>query len=168
MENHVGCYETGSLDFFGPLCVVACYVDQKDEFWLNKLNLEVTSNKEIIQLGKVLKEKLTYSLLLLDNSHYNQYVSEGQKLSCMKANLYNQAMINVIQRIMMCAKILSQYAYLQYYQNMCDSLEITLPRGFNILANDAGCLLVKKYGQDILEKVSKTNFPNYKQILERV
>ena len=69
---------------------------------------------------------------------------------------------------MMCAKILSQYAYLQYYQNMCDSLEITLPRGFNILANDAGCLLVKKYGQDILEKVSKTNFPNYKQILERV
>ena len=207
MENHVGCYETGSLDFFGPLCVVACYVDQKDEFWLNKLNLEVTSNEEIIQLGKVLKEKLTYSLLLLDNSHYNQYVSE---LSCMKANLYNQAMINVIQRIshpisiktidaflapkkyyrylkhktivvrhlefkkedispaMMCAKILSQYAYLQYYQNMCDSLEITLPRGFNILANDAGYLLVKKYGQDILEKVSKTNFPNYKQILERV
>ena len=66
--------------FFGPLCVVACYVDQKDEFWLNKLNLEVTSNEEIIQLGKVLKEKLTYSLLLLDNSHYNQYVSEGQKL----------------------------------------------------------------------------------------
>ena len=177
---------------------------------MNKLNLEVTSNEEIIQLGKVLKEKLTYSLLLLDNSHYNQYVSEGQKLSCMKANLYNQAMINVIQRIsypisiktidaflapkkyyrylkhktivvrhlefkkedmspaMMCAKILSQYAYLQYYQNMCDSLEITLPRGFNILANDAGYLLVKKYGQDILEKVSKTNFPNYKQILERV
>ncbi len=45
---------------------------------------------------------------------------------------------------MMCAKILSQYAYLQYYQNMCDSLEITLPRGFNILANDAGYLLVKK------------------------
>ena len=31
MESHVGCYETGSLDFFGPLCVVACYVDQKDE-----------------------------------------------------------------------------------------------------------------------------------------
>ena len=51
---------------------------------------------------------------------------------------------------------------------MCDSLEITLPRGFNILAKCAGCLLVKKYGQDILEKVSKTNFPNYKQILERV
>ena len=26
MENHVGCYETGSLDFFGPLCVVAMLI----------------------------------------------------------------------------------------------------------------------------------------------
>lgn len=210
MENHVGCYETGSLDFFGPLCVVACYVDEKDESWLSKLDLEVTNNEEIINVGKVLKEKLTYSLLLLDNSHYNQYVSEGQKLSCIKALLYNQAMINVIQRInhpislktidaflapkkyyrylkhktivvrhlefkkeemslaMKCAHILSQYAYLQYYQNMCQTLNIALPRGFNILANDAGTSLVQEYGKDILYKVSKTNFPNYKQILERV
>lgn len=209
IENHVGCYETGSLDFFGPLCVVACYVDQKDESWLSKLNLEVTNNEEIVQIGKVLKEKLTYSLLLLDNSHYNQHINEGQKLSCIKAKLYNQAMINVIQRIeypvskvtidaflapkkyyrylkskivvvrhiefkeemslaMKCARILSQYAYLQYYQNMCQSLNTTLPRGFNILANDAGTSLVQEYGKDILYKVSKTNFPNYKQILERV
>ena len=40
MESHVGCYETGSLDFFGPLCVVACYVDQKDEKELNELGLD--------------------------------------------------------------------------------------------------------------------------------
>ena len=211
MESHVGCYEIGSLDFFGPLCVVACYVDQKDEKELNELGLDKEmSSSDIEKIGKILKDKLTYSLLLLDNSHYNQYVKEGQKLSCIKAKLYNQAMINVIQRIehpiskvtidaflapkkyysylkhktivvlhlefkkedispaMMCAKILSQYAYLQYYQNMCDSLEITLPRGFNILANDAGYLLVKKYWQDILDIVSMTNLPNYKQILESV
>ena len=73
-----------------------------------------------------------------------------------------------ISLAMKCAHILSQYAYLQYYQNMCDSLEITLPRGFNILANDAGTSLVQEHGKDILWKVSKTNFPNYKQILERV
>ena len=210
IENHVGCYETGSLDFFGPLCVVACYVDQKDEKELNALELDKEmSSSDIERIGKILKDKLTYSLLLLDNSHYNQYVKEGQKLSCIKAKLYNQAMINVIQRIehpiskvtidaflapkkyyrylknkivvvhhiefkeemslaMKCARILSQYAYLQYYQNMCQSLNTTLPRGFNILANDTGTFLVQEYGKDILYKVSKTNFPNYKQILERV
>ena len=44
---------------------------------------------------------------------------------------------------------------------MCDSLEITLPRGFNILANDAGLSFSKKiWTKNILEKVSKTNFPN--------
>lgn len=210
IENHVGCYETGSLDFFGPLCVVACYVDQKDEKELNALELDKEmSSSDIERIGKILKDKLTYSLLLLDNSHYNQYANEGQKLSCIKAKLYNQAMINVIQRIehpvskvtidaflspkkyyrylknkivvvhhiefkeemslaMKCARILSQYAYLQYYQNMCQSLNTTLPRGFNILANDTGTFLVQEYGKDILYKVSKTNFPNYKQILERV
>lgn len=210
IENHVGCYETGSLDFFGPLCVVACYVDQKDEKELNALELDKEmSSSDIERIGKILKDKLTYSLLLLDNSHYNQYVNEGQKLSCIKAKLYNQAMINVIQRIehpvskvtidaflspkkyyrylknkivvvhhiefkeemslaMKCARILSQYAYLQYYQNMCQSLNTTLPHGFNILANDTGTFLVQEYGKDILYKVSKTNFPNYKQILERV
>ena len=66
------------------------------------MNLELDkemSSSDIEKIGKILKDKLTYSLLLLDNSHYNQYVKEGQKLSCIKAKLYNQAMINVIQRI---------------------------------------------------------------------
>ena len=73
MESHVGCYETGSLDFFGPLCVVACYVDQKDEKELNELGLDKEmSTNDIEKIGKILKDKLTYSLLLLDNSHYNQ------------------------------------------------------------------------------------------------
>ena len=171
MESHVGCYETGSLDFFGPLCVVACYVDQKDEKELNELGLDKEmSTNDIEKIGKILKDKLTYSLLLLDNSHYNQYVKEGQKLSCIKAKLYNHIEFKKeeMSLAMKCAHILSQYAYLQYYQNMCQSLNTTLPRGFNILANDAGTSLVQEHGKDILWKVSKTNFPNYKQILERV
>ena len=28
--SHIGCDETGSGDFFGPLCVVACYIDERD------------------------------------------------------------------------------------------------------------------------------------------
>ena len=195
MESHVGCYETGSLDFFGPLCVVACYVDQKDEKELNELGLDKEmSSSDIEKIGKILKDKLTYSLLLLDNSHYNQYVKEGQKLSCIEHPIskvtidaflapkkyyrYLKSKIVVVRHIefkkeemslaMKCAHILSQYAYLQYYQNMCQSLNTTLPRGFNILANDAGTSLVQEHGKDILWKVSKTNSPNYKQILERV
>ena len=54
MESHVGCYETGSLDFFGPLCVVACYVDQKDEKELNELGLDKEmSSSDIEKIGKI-------------------------------------------------------------------------------------------------------------------
>ena len=49
MESHVGCYETGSLDFFGPLCVVACYVDQKDEKELNELGLDKEMSSRTIR-----------------------------------------------------------------------------------------------------------------------
>lgn len=85
-----------SLDHYVSLPVIR----SKDEKELNELELDKEmSTNDIEKIGKILKDKLTYSLLLLDNSHYNQYVKEGQKLSCIKAKLYNQAMINVIQRI---------------------------------------------------------------------
>mgnify|MGYP000687668337 CR=1 FL=1 len=211
--SHIGCDETGSGDFFGPLCVVACYIDERDYDWLTSLNVrdpKLMTPQEVIEIAREIKDRLVYSLLILDNSHYNQMAAAGNNLANIKAKLYNQAMINVIQRIehpiskvtidaflapkkyyrylkskivvvrhiefkkeemslaMKCAHILSQYAYLQYYQNMCQSLNTTLPRGFNILANDVGTSLVQEHGKDILWKVSKTNFPNYKQILERV
>ena len=211
--SHIGCDETGSGDFFGPLCVVACYIDERDYDWLASLNVrdpKLMTPQEVIEIAREIKDRLVYSLLILDNSHYNQMAAAGNNLANIKAKLYNQAMINVIQRIehpiskvtidaflapkkyyrylkskivvvrhiefkkeemslaMKCAHILSQYAYLQYYQNMCQSLNTTLPRGFNILANDVGTSLVQEHGKDILWKVSKTNFPNYKQILERV
>ena len=211
--SHIGCDETGSGDFFGPLCVVACYIDERDYDWLASLNVrdpKLMTPQEVIEIAREIKDRLVYSLLILDNSHYNQMAAAGNNLANIKAKLYNQAMINVIQRIehpiskvtidaflapkkyyrylkskivvvrhiefkkeemslaMKCAHILSQYAYLQYYQNMCQSLNTTLPRGFNILANDTGTSIVQEHGKDILWKVSKTNFPNYKQILERV
>lgn len=59
---------------------------------------------------------------------------------------------------MKCAHILSQYAYLQYYQNMCQSLNTTLPRGFNILANDAGTSLVQEHGKTFYGKFLKQIF----------
>lgn len=37
--SHIGCDETGSGDFFGPLCVVACYIDERDYDWLMSLNI---------------------------------------------------------------------------------------------------------------------------------
>lgn len=205
--NEIACYSSGDNDFFGPLCVVACYLNDDDYLFVKSLDLKDDyDDDKIMELGKLLKERLTYSLLLLDNSHYNDM---NKKLTTIKSILYNQAIINIMQRIkadsyniycddflsskkyyknlkyktivvhnieftskdtlgMLCAKILSQYAYLQYFRNMNNSLKITLPRGNNIIANEIGYKLVNEYDLSILNKIAKINMPNYKQIIEKM
>lgn len=203
--NEIACYSCGDNDFFGPLCVVAIYLNDDDYLFVESLNLQDNfDDNKIMEVGKLLKDHLTYSLLLLDNSHYNEM---NKKLTTIKSILYNQAIINIMQRIktnsyniycdsflsskkyyknlkyktivvhninftdkntlsMLCAKILSQYAFLQYFRNMNTSLEISLPRGNNIIANEIGYKLVNKYDLSILNKIAKINMPNYKQIIE--
>lgn len=99
--NQICCDDTGSDDFFGPLCVVACYIDIDDLPLLQQLHideLDLHDNDQIIKIAQILKERLNYSLLLLDNSHYNQLVKKGMRLSQIKAILYNRAMINVMKK----------------------------------------------------------------------
>ena len=210
--NHMACSGTGANDFYGPLCTVACYVSEKDILWLKNLNLEninLEDNEQIIKYGQILKDKLIYSLLIMDNSHYNKMIDEGLTMSQIKTLLCNQAMVNIVKRVhepiekkimipflspkkyyqhlkkktlavthlifsdddntyigLKCAKILAKYAYFQYFRNMNLSLHISLPHGCQMSAIECGLELVHHYGIDILEKVSKKNLPNYKQILE--
>lgn len=100
--SHIGVHETGSQDFFGPLCVVSCFVDEKDFDWLVSIGVKdpkELTNKEIVTIAKEIKDRLIYSLLILDNSHYNQLAQEGNNLANIKAKLYNQAVTNVMQKV---------------------------------------------------------------------
>ena len=99
--SHIGCDETGSGDFFGPLCVVACYIDERDYDWLASLNVrdpKLMTPQEVIEIAREIKDRLVYSLLILDNSHYNQMAVAGNNLANIKAKLYNQAVTNVMQK----------------------------------------------------------------------
>mgnify|MGYP000332087670 CR=1 FL=1 len=102
--SHIGCDETGSGDFFGPLCVVACYIDERDYDWLASLNVrdpKLMTPQEVIEIAREIKDRLVYSLLILDNSHYNQMAVAGNNLANIKAKLYNQAVTNVMQKVAM-------------------------------------------------------------------
>ena len=120
--NHIGCDETGSTDFFGPLCVVACYVDERDVDWL--VNLGIRDPKEMdihetVRIAREIKDRLIYSLLLLDNSHYNAMVKAGNNLANIKAKLYNQAVTNVMQKVGMPVdnKLINQFVSPKTYYN---------------------------------------------------
>lgn len=124
--HHIGCAETGSADYLGPICVVSCYVTEKDIELLKELKIDditTLSNREIIQCAKLIKDKLIYSLLILDNSHYNKMIQDGFNQANIKSKLYNQATVNVMQKVKQNVKVkvinqfVSPKTYFNYLKN---------------------------------------------------
>lgn len=124
--HHIGSAETGSADYLGPICVVSCYVTSQDIEILQELNIDdisSLSNQDIVNCAKVIKDKLIYSLLILDNSHYNKMVQEGFNQANIRAKLYNQATVNVMQKVKQNVKVkvinqfVSPKTYFNYLKN---------------------------------------------------
>lgn len=124
--HHIGCAETGSADYLGPICIVSCYVTPQDIELLKELkinDLSTLSNQDVINCAKLIKDKLVYSLLILDNSHYNQMVKSGLNQANIKAQLYNQAIVNVMQKVKQNVKVkvinqfVSPKTYFNYLKN---------------------------------------------------
>lgn len=102
LKSHIGSDDVGNTDYFGPVCVVACYIDEKDLPWLESLGIKDVRTMpatEIVRIAREIKDKIIYSLLILDNPHYNKMISEGLNFANIKARLHNQAITNVMQRL---------------------------------------------------------------------
>lgn len=101
LHHHIGAAETGSNDYIGPLCVVACYVDEENIEFIKNLNItdvESLTNQEVVDYAKLLRERVITSLLVLDNSHYNKMIDNGLNQANIRARLINQALVNVLQK----------------------------------------------------------------------
>lgn len=125
-EHHIGTAETGSSDYLGPICFVSCYVTQDDVEFIQSLHIDELSslsNQDIVNYAKQIKDRLIYSLLILDNSHYNKMVHEGLNQANIKAKLYNQATVNVMQKVKQNVKVkvinqfVSPKTYFNYLKN---------------------------------------------------
>lgn len=100
--NYIGCKDDGANDLFGPLCVVSCLIESSDLPWLQELGIELDgsySETKLIDIAREIKDKLIYSLLILDNSHYNAMAKEGSNLASIRSKLSNQAITNVMQKV---------------------------------------------------------------------
>ncbi|NRD76060.1 ribonuclease HIII [Bacillus sp. BRMEA1] len=98
----IGSDEVGTGDFFGPITVVAAYV-KKDQIPLLK-ELGVRDSKDlgdekIIEIAKVIKDVVPFSLMTLKNEKYNQVQQQGMSQGKMKALLHNQAILKVLNKI---------------------------------------------------------------------
>lgn len=98
----IGSDEVGTGDYFGPITVVAAYVDKKQIPLLKELDVKDSKNlkdDKIIEIAKQIKDIVPHSLLTLHNEKYNQLQQRGMSQGKMKALLHNQAIGHVLSKI---------------------------------------------------------------------
>ncbi|MCM3786929.1 ribonuclease HIII [Domibacillus indicus] len=90
-----GSDEVGTGDFFGPITVVAAYVEADRIPELAALGVRDSKDMkdpEIVSVAKKLLRTIPYSLLVLRNEKYNDLQESGMSQGKIKAILHNQAL----------------------------------------------------------------------------
>ena len=124
-----GSDEVGTGDFFGPICVCAAYLDEQTYAKINKLNLidsKKLSDTYILKTVPKLLKEVKHSLLILDNTKYNQVIIDNN-MNKIKAKLHNQAYINlkkVIKKLPEMIVIDDFCGQEKYYQYLKDEVFI--------------------------------------------
>lgn len=98
----IGSDEVGTGDYFGPITVVATYVESSQIPLLKELGVRDSkdlNDEQITAIAKQLIPFLPYSLLVLPNEKYNALQASGTNQGEMKAKLHNQAITNVRKKI---------------------------------------------------------------------
>ena len=96
-----GSDEVGTGDYFGPITVCACYIDEES---IKRIPVdEIVDSKElndntIVNLAPILMKELTFSLLILDNKKYNQ-IHLKHNMNAIKAILHNQAFNHLNKKV---------------------------------------------------------------------
>jgi ribonuclease HIII len=100
--SSIGSDEVGTGDFFGPVVVCAAYLDKESIPMIKTLGIDdskkITDDK-ILRIGEVLKDKITYSLLVLHNEKFNDLTKRGFNMNKIKAYLHNKAILNLLNKV---------------------------------------------------------------------
>ncbi len=98
----IGSDEVGTGDYFGPMTVVASFVEPSQFELLKELGVKDSkelNDEEICKIAKKIIHVVTYSLLVLHNEKYNDMQEKGNNMNKLKALLHNQAIRNTISKL---------------------------------------------------------------------
>lgn len=99
--NHLGSDEVGTGDFFGPVVVCACYVEEEDIPWLTTIGVtdsKKLNDEKIKELAKQIMNRINFSCLVCDNITYNKQIEKGLNMNSIKAILHNRVLLNIIKK----------------------------------------------------------------------
>ena len=95
-----GSDEVGTGDYFGPVVVASCIVEEKNVEHLKSLGIQDSkqiNDDKIKQLAPIIKKKCPHSILILSNQKYNK-IHESHNMVDIKCQMHNQAYINLIHK----------------------------------------------------------------------
>ncbi|MBM6617525.1 ribonuclease HIII [Bacillus suaedaesalsae] len=98
----VGSDEVGTGDYFGPMTVVAAYVEPSQIPLLKELGVKDSKDLKdphIIKIAKDIIHVVPHSILVLHNEKYNALQERGMTQGKMKALLHNKAIAHVLRKI---------------------------------------------------------------------
>ena len=98
----IGSDEVGTGDYFGPMTVVASFVEPSQFELLKELGVKDSkelNDDDICHIAKKIIHVVTYSLLVLHNEKYNDLQEKGYNMNKLKAMLHNQAIKNMISKL---------------------------------------------------------------------
>lgn len=119
--EQAGSDEVGTGDYFGPVVVAACYVNHEHYHKIKHLGIQDSkqiTDELIRKITPKLMEEVPYSVLIVDNTKYNQ-IHKQHNLNAIKALLHNQAYKHLQKKIKQLPKlcIVDQFTPENYYYN---------------------------------------------------
>lgn len=105
--EHSGSDEVGTGDYFGPVVVAASFVSAESYQKIKHLGIQDSKQIDDTLIRKIapkLMEEIPYSVLIVDNTKYNQ-IHEQHNLNAIKALLHNQAYKHLEKKIKQLPKL---------------------------------------------------------------
>lgn len=151
---HGGSDEVGTGDYFGPVCVCATIVEEKNLPMCQELHIQDSkqiNDAMILKIAPTLMKNLNYSLLVLDNFKYNE-IHETTNMNAIKAKLHNQAYLHLQAKVKQLPKLCvvdqftpkqSYYRYLAGEEKIVDTLTFETKAENKYLAVACGSIIAR-------------------------
>jgi len=99
--NSIGSDEVGTGDYFGPIIVASAYVNRKDISFLEDLGVKdskrITDDK-IKKIAPDIIKRIPHSIIILNNTDYNNNYNSDVNMNKIKAVLHNKALSTLINK----------------------------------------------------------------------
>lgn len=139
------------------------YNEKKDKYNMNAMKA-ILHNKALLEMSQKYQN---YDYIVVD-----QFAEKYVYYNYLKQTPLVQRNITFITKAedqclsVACSAIISRYIFLKEFEKISKKYNQTLPKGAGSIVDEIGCKLVKKYGENILNEIAKTNFKNTERIKE--